>query len=270
MRVLPGAALAVLVGTFSSAASGGEADAARCVSAAERGQRQRDEGRLVESRATLASCGEEACPVVVRRECLRWLAEVDERLPSVVLAVKDRAGKDVVDAALSVDGKPLSAANRGREFPLDPGQHRIVAKRAGAPESQETIIVREREKGRTLSLVLDTQAATPSERTPSERTPGSRPVPVFTWILAGTAVLGGASVAYFYSTGAARVHELRDSCAPRCTASEVADAERSLGIAHLSLGIGIAAAVGALVVYLVRPEEAARQSAARATYGLQF
>jgi hypothetical protein len=98
-------------------------------------------------------------------------------------------------------------------------------------------------------------------------------VPVFSWILGGTAVLGGVGFAYFWSRGVGRVHELRDTCAPRCTDDQVAGASRLLHAGYLSLGIGIAAAVGALVVYLVEPGAGARASVSAyrsAAPGLRF
>jgi hypothetical protein len=70
----------------------------------------------------------------------------------------------------------------------------------------------------------------------------------------------------------ARVHDLRDTCAPRCTDDEVAGASRLLDAGYLSLGIGIAAAVGAVVVYLLQPAAGSRAivSASQPAPGLRF
>jgi hypothetical protein len=253
-----------------SVAARGEPNATRCVVAAERGQKERDEGRLVASRATFASCGDQACPMVIRRECLHWLAEIEERIPSIVISVKDGSAKDVVDAEVTLDGERLASANRGREVLVDPGPHRIAAKRAGAPDVEETILVREREKGRMLSLVLETPPIVPTAPIAPVPAHGSAAVPVFSWILAGTALVGGAGFAYFWSTGVDRVHELRSTCAPRCSDGEVDEASRLLRAGHLSLGIGIAAAVGAVVVYLLQPDQPSSPRRATSAGGLRF
>lgn len=257
----------VLALTTSLPAMAAEAEATRCASAAERGQKQRDEGRLLESRATFVSCGEAVCPNVIRRECLHWLAEVDERIPSLVLSVTDASGKDVPDAEVTVDGR-RQVGNLGRELLLDPGPHHVTARRGGAPPSEETVVLRERERGRAVGLVL--RAPVSSSAPPPPPVERSRPVPVFTWVLAGTAVAGGGAFGYLWSTGVDQVHDLRRSCAPDCAQTEVDDASTLLRAGRISLAIGITAAVGAVVVYLLRPSESVRTAVSGSTLGLRF
>jgi hypothetical protein len=73
------------------------------------------------------------------------------------------------------------------------------------------------------------------------------------WILGGVAVAGGGAFAYFWFTGADRVSDLRSSCAPYCSDDQVDAVRVPLTTARVALGIGIAAAVGAVAVYLLRP-----------------
>jgi len=172
---------------------------------------------------------------------------------------------------VTIDGAPLALANQGREARLDPGQHRVAA-RSGEQLAEETIVVREREKGRLVRLVLEGRS--PARRAPPgpERTSAAptRHVPVASWILAGAAVVGGAGFAYFWSRGVDRVHELRSICAPRCADGDVDDAARMLDIGRVSLGVGIAAAIGAVVLYVLQPADAPRTASAPSSFDVRF
>jgi len=274
--VLPLAILAVLasVTTVAPRARADEATAAVCVAEADRGQKERDDGHLVAARATLLRCSEERCPGPVRRECLRWVGQIEERLPTVVLGARDGAtGKDLVDAEISVDGQTLPAGSAGRELPVDPGSHALRATRAGYAPRDEMVTVRERERGRSIALPLtprgDPSAAPAAPLPPVPR--GDAPkgerrrVPVAVpWILGGVAVLGGAGFAWFWNDTMGQVGDLRGSCAPSCSSAQIDDVRPSMTAAHVSLGVGIAAAVATVVVLLLPSGSAASVSSASA------
>jgi hypothetical protein len=250
-------ALGLVLGAalLSSATAALAATPEECIAASDRGQAKRDEGQLLSSRAEFVACAADSCPAMVKRECSRWLAEVDERIPSIVISVKEPSGKDVLNPEVSVDGVRVPVVGAGRAFQLDPGTHVVRASVPGSGPVEETILARERERGRTLILVArplvthdDAHAAQPG-----------RKVPLASWLLGGVAVAGGGAFAYFWSSGMSRVSDLRESCSPYCTADQIDDARVPLTTARVALGIGIAAAVGAVAVYLLQPS-AARSS----------
>lgn len=227
---------------------------AECVAATERGQAKRDEGQLVASRAEFLACGGDACPAVVRRECVRWLAEVDARIPSLVVSVADSNGKDVVAPEVSLDGVRLPAAGVGRAFTLDPGPHllRAAGKRVDAVE--EKIVVRERERERVVKLVLRSHDPPPPRASSGPITvPRARTVPALSWVLGGVALVGAGGFAYFWARGMGKVSDLRDTCSPYCSAEQIDDARSPLTLARVSGIVGIAAAIGAVAVYLLQP-----------------
>ncbi len=218
-----------------------------CVADAEVGQRLRDEARFIESRARFIRCSAEACPGVVRRECVQWLADVDQRMPSIVIATRDGSSKDVIGAAIVLDGKPLGASVVGREIPVDPGPHRLDATLAGHRRGVESVVVREREQGRRVVLVL------PSDRPAVRAVPPRRSVPVLSWVLGGVAIAGGAGFGIFWSRSLDEVSDLRASCAPYCTQDQIDDARFPANIARISAAIGITAAAFAVAVYFLTP-----------------
>src|SRR5580693_3703107 len=59
----------------------------RCIDASEQGQELRDEGRYSSARDAFAACARITCPALVRRDCGRWEAELEQRWPSVVVRV---------------------------------------------------------------------------------------------------------------------------------------------------------------------------------------
>lgn len=262
----PAFALAIgsglLVGSWTTTA-GAQGKAAECVAATERGQAKRDEGQLVASRAEFVACADDACPAVVRRECLGWLAEVNARIPSLVVSVADSNGKDVVGAEVSLDGVRLPAAGAGRAFTLDPGPHLLRATGKKVDPIEERIVVRERERERVVKLVLKSLEPPPPRPSPIMVTvPRRRTVPALSWVLGGVAVVGGAGFAYFWTSGMGEVSSLRDSCSPYCTPAQIDDARAPLTIARVSAGIGIAAAVAAVTVYLLQPTTTTGSSSA--------
>jgi hypothetical protein len=124
-----------------------------CADGAEHGQRDRDEGRLLEARRELLACASEACPSIVRTSCAQWLNELDPRIPSIVLRVVDAEDRDVAGATVQVDGAAVTLD--GRPVPLDPGQHRIVVVvPERAPATEYGLLAVEGENARLVRIEL--------------------------------------------------------------------------------------------------------------------
>src|SRR5690349_12130436 len=100
---VPWMSLAVLLAIASP--SRAEDEKVACVSASEQGQQLRDHAKLVDARDKFVQCARDECPSVVRKDCVQWLSEVTNSLPSVVLSAKDDAGQDVLEVRVTVDGR---------------------------------------------------------------------------------------------------------------------------------------------------------------------
>jgi len=148
-------ATALLLAMTASAAAD---DTTQCLDASSAAQDLRREKHLVAAREQLLVCARATCPGVVQRDCATWLAEVETATPTVVLAVKDSAGADVIAARVELDGKPFLEQLAGAAVAIDPGVHalRVVAA-SGVVEQQ--LVIREGEKNRLVELALPPRAA---------------------------------------------------------------------------------------------------------------
>lgn len=249
--------LAIVAGPLAWAAPSAAQPASECVRAANQGQTLRDQGKLLSAREELALCSRPQCPKVVATECRKWLEEVSVRIPSVVVALRDASGADVT-ARILVDGKPSDEATSGRALLLDPGPHLFRAESdRGAVE--RSVVVRERESGLRVVLALPAQQPLPvkaaGERAPAKAAPSvetSRPVPTFTWIMAGTAVVGAGVGTFFAIDAGTRYSDLKERC-PDCTEAEVSGLRTRSTVADVVVGVAIAAAGVAILSYLLRP-----------------
>lgn len=207
-----------------------------CVNAYESAQRLRQAGQLRAAKAQLAICANEACASFMRDDCTKWDGEIDEAMPTIVVAAKDQNGHDTTQVRVIVDDVVVTDQLDGRPIPVDPGQHRIRYE-SGGRAVDDTIVVRQGEKNRQV-----TASFAPVETPPPTAPATHRKIPVVTWILGGVAVAGVASFATFAILGKAK-----EGCAPFCSRSNVDTLRRDYLIADISLGVGLVA--GAAAVY---------------------
>jgi hypothetical protein len=239
-------------------------EATACIRASDAGQAHRDEGKLRAARTDFRACSRDACPGVVRTDCGRWLADVEVRIPNILVRVKDSDGKEAFDVAVSLDGEPLVDRLDGRLIPVDPGEHVVRFTRPDGATAERTTTIREGEKDRTIDVVLG-QPSTPRAQR-HETTPGAREdamrnrgeeAPrrsgslVLPLVLAGVAVAGGAVFGVMASVAKSDFDELERSCAPGCTRPDVNAVRTKLLIANVSLGVGIVALGAAAVSYFI-------------------
>jgi hypothetical protein len=230
-----GCALAVTLATAAAAAD--ETDA--CLAASDKGQKERDDGHLLEARKQLLLCSREVCPRLVRNDCEKWASEVQERMPTIVFGARDARGTDLVDVGVEVDGSTVTTKLDGRPVPVDPGEHRLRLLHEGDAAVEQKVVVREREKGRAIMVDFGAQ---PQATPPEAPAPGSEEKsgpPVTAWVLGGVGAVALGSFAYFGLTGASDASNLRNTCAPRCSDASVSSVRQKLLIADISLGAGV-------------------------------
>lgn len=240
-RALSALAIAALL-SASSSARGDDVEA--CATASEKGQELRDQGKLRAARELFVSCAAAECPAIVQRDCATWLAAVDEKLPSVALHARDRAGRDLTEVRVTVDGEALAERLDGRALVLDPGAHTLRFSAAGAPEVEQKILLREGEKSRLIDVVLGPPEAAKPARVEEKRFS----IPVASWLLGAVALGGFGALAGFGIAAKSAVDDMRGSCAPNCLQERVDSARRDMILANVGLGAGVAALGAAVVI----------------------
>ena len=136
---------------------------AACVSSYEKAQQRKKETRLLESRVELGKCAAETCPEIVRRDCLAWLRETDQAVPSVVVSARTPEGTDVLDATVAIDDASPQKLS-GAPVELDPGPHRITLRDARGGVSTQNVMINAGEKNRQVLVTMSAPPAPAAQR----------------------------------------------------------------------------------------------------------
>jgi hypothetical protein len=147
---------------------------AQCVDANTSAQTHRRDGKLSQARDELRLCGDPHCPRVVRDDCTRRIDEIELVQPTIVFDVKDPAGGDIGDVKVSVDERKLTEKLDGSALAIDPGEHTFTFQVEGQPSVALTIVVKEGEKSRRVSVVVGA-APPPPEPPPAKPEPAPSP-----------------------------------------------------------------------------------------------
>ena len=253
------ACLALLLSTSPARAQAPADPAVQiCVDAYQSTQELRLAGKLLKARKAAATCAEESCPAAVLRGCTKWLRELIDGQPSIVIVARE-GDKDVVDATVHLDDEPVNDALSGRPIELDPGKHVIKLARRGHPPIERSIVVVEGAKSRPVELDLTLAASKAAAATPAPR----RGAPVAGLVLGGLAVgFVGVFVA-LASSGARALDRLHDTCGQTrtCLDADVRAVKVKLitGDAMLAAGIlSAGAAVGLTIRHFTSDLEPAR------------
>lgn len=253
------------------------ADTESCTRAHATGQREENAGHLKEALASFQECAADAaCPLPIRNECTQLYTTVEGRLPTLVLSVVDEYGNDVVDVQVSSGDTVILRGLDGRPVAVNPGLHELRFLLPNGEVVTKSIVVRQGEKDRIVSLKLprsdlgSAQPAPPSAASvalTSEAPAKQRlTVPVATWVSYGVGVAAIGSWAAFGLLGRSAEKDLI-ACSPNCEASEHDryDAmKRNYLIADVSLGVAAAGVIAGTVVLLTmgrRPSSASTDSA---------
>jgi hypothetical protein len=228
-----------------------------CIDAVERGQSLRDKVKLTQAKASFLVCASSACPEIIQRDCAQWIAELETRIPTVIITASDPAGHDVVYVRVLVDGEPFADRLDGIAVPIDPGIHILRLEPMNGPPLEQTVVVREAEKYQKQHFTLPAQAPTAPVSPRISVTPPMVEHAVSGRANFGTGAIAGVSVAGvaagfftgFAIAGDVDVHDLGQSCSPRCQPSQVDGARRDFQIADVSLGVGVAALAVATWLY---------------------
>lgn len=258
------AAVALVLATSEAPAAEGQ-DKAVCADAYKGAQVQRKSGALKRARESLLVCVSDRCPSVIQPDCTRWLTEVEAALPSLAFAAKGADGRDLTAVKVTVDGQVLAESLDGKSIPIDPGSHTLHFETQGEAPIDQTIVVREGEKARVVSVSWAKLAAaeTPSSAT-APPPPASHGAPVAAWVLGGVGVASLATFGVLALHGSSRRSDLKNSCYGHCTDSDVSSVKTEFAIADAALGVGIVTGAISTVLFLTSRGSTERASPAAA------
>lgn len=248
-----------LAQTSESSAEATAEQKATCVNGFEQSQISRRAGRLLAARKQLLDCVQPVCATALQVECTRWLAEVEQQTPTVVISAT-AAGQDRSYVRVEVDGAVLTELLNGSAIAIDPGSHTFRFVYSDYPVVERTVVLRVGDKLRAVEVSFRRPKSSGAEPTPAPAAPSplepvetTRPVPALTYALTGVALAGGGAFAYLGLTAIERRNHLEHVCAPNCSSNDVDPVHARLLAADISLGVGIAALTGAVISYLARP-----------------
>jgi hypothetical protein len=282
-------AIALLAAVFWAPTSRAVEPKEACIAASTDGQTFRAERRLLEARHKMLECTQPSCPEIVQAFCSRWLVEIEDQLPSLVVHLVDPSGAEVSDAQLTIDGNRANLD--GRPVPMDPGTHQVFAETSTGERLSSEASLAPGEKAklvvlRVLRPVVSATALAPAtasattayttpDRTPyrtpyrTEERPPSRGVPPGAWILGGTAVVAFGTAAYLIYDAYHKLDVLKGpppaGCAPTCTDAQTAPGRADVLAADVATAIGVAALGSAIAWTLL-----ARVDSPVATRGAHF
>ncbi|HEY8086577.1 MAG TPA: hypothetical protein VIF09_01990 [Polyangiaceae bacterium] len=272
MKRAPPVLVALVVAVVGAGVAGSPPAAAadtkqECLASSDQGQSLRDDGKYQRAREAFASCAKDACPSIVRRDCMKWLADLEQQWPSVVVGAKDERGADLVDATLKIDGVPVGSRLDGKPLPVDPGVHTFHVEAAGYPPVEQHVVVRAGEKSRLIAVTLAkpappvtaAAAAAPVSAPPDTHGPTPQATRTSAWVFGGLAIVAFGTDAYFGLSGLSdRSHLKSDPCArtASCSQSSVDSIKTKFTVADIALGVGVASAAISAYLFIAGPKQA--------------
>jgi hypothetical protein len=239
------ASLAFVSAHLFSAVSARADDRYECAAAAERAQSLRDAAKLRAALGELLACARVTCPAVVREDCAKWVVELQEQMPTIIVRAHDSRGRDVAGVRVLVDGAPLMGRLEGVAVGVDPGTHRFRFQAASGAATELELVINEAEKRRVVpvafDVALEVDGTAPAVAPTSPSEPSSR-LPLY--VVGGIGIAALGSFTYFELRGQSDYRALRDGCARTrtCAQSDVDAARTELVVGVISLGTAVLAA----------------------------
>jgi hypothetical protein len=159
---LAGASLCLFPPTAAWADGAGGPAGASCGEAYTNAQTFRNARKLVQARDALRICAQPTCKDFIVKDCVEWLDQVQQSLPTVVPVATDPQGNALFDVKVSVDGAVFVAKIDGRSVEIDPGPHTFAFEGADGTKAEKQILVTEGEHDKRVAVTLGTGPATPA------------------------------------------------------------------------------------------------------------
>jgi hypothetical protein len=275
-----GAALAVGVAAVAARPARAD-DTHECISASDEGQTLRNDHKLAAAIDRFALCARDSCPALIRTTCQQWLAEVNAQRPSVVLGVRDPAGHDLIRVRVSVDGVLVTSTLDGSPLRVDPGQHVFRFEADGFVPQEQTVLARQGEANREVTVVLASTSPSPSSdetlraggalsSAPAGNDAGrvgatpdrsARMWNTTGWVLGGAGVIGLGVGAVFGVLAVVDNHNADCNAEKQCLPGPLSEARTAAVGADIGLIAGGVLLAGGVTLVLLTPKKSAGSTA---------
>jgi hypothetical protein len=111
--------------------------------------------KLLDAREKLRTCARSVCKPWMVKECTKQLADVEARIPSVVLSAKDASGAELVDVTVTSGDATLASRLDGHSIEIGPGERRFVFALADGRRVTVLTIVKEGDKAQRVSATFE-------------------------------------------------------------------------------------------------------------------
>jgi hypothetical protein len=238
---------------------------------------QGGQSSLLEARERLRTCMRAGCKDWMIADCSKWLGEVEQRIPTVVFAARNTAGRDLTDVTVTSEtGGPIVSKLDGRTVEMDPGERTFVFVEPGGGRRERRVLVREGEKAQNVVATFD---ATPEElasaelqhgappRSSAATSRGSSTMRVVGYGIGGAGIVGLGLGAFFGFR--AMSEKAKANCDPvekLCDAEPLDTANSSASVATAGFIVGGMLLAGGIALVLLSPSTRSRLDA-RASIG---
>jgi hypothetical protein len=269
-RLLATTALTVPLLALAPRAHAADPTKQECIDANEKSGPLRQSGKLREARASLLRCSAASCPGVVRDDCIAGATRLEQAIPTIVFVAEDASGTEVSAVSVTLDGQPFAEKLDGTALQADPGEHVFTFTSGAGPAVEKRLILHEGEKNRRERIALGGASATttpgPAPGTTTTPPPGPEPDTGSTWtgqkkaaLVVGAVGVVGLGVSTVVGLLAkSKWEQAKTDCGPSCAATSTAQSEADSAhsqatTANVLFGLGAAAVVTGVVLWLLAP-----------------
>lgn len=226
---------------------------AECAKAYESSQEQKSGGKLLAARESLVTCSQSGCPSFIKKDCAKWLSEVEGAIPTVVFSAKAK-GADLTDVKVTLGDQTLAEALDGKAIPIDPGTHTFVFESAKHGSKELKFVVKEGQKAQNIEVVFGGadddgegggaaagggDGGSHDGGSTSLSTDDVKGSKTLGYVLAGVGVVGIGGFAYFALSGKSDEKNLACADKKTCSDSDIDPIKKKYLFADISLGVGV-------------------------------
>ncbi|MEZ4225626.1 MAG: hypothetical protein R3B13_32035 [Polyangiaceae bacterium] len=254
-----------------STQSWARADAKECAGAYEKSQELKGQSKLRAAREQLLVCAQAACPDFIKRDCGKWLGEVDSQLPTVVFSAKAN-GEELSDVRVLIDDEVVAESLDGRSLPMDPGAQTFTFESEAHGSKEVRFVVKEGQKAQSVVADFGGKSSGGSDTgSGGSVSTDDADDKTLAYVFTGVGAVGIGAFAFFALTGKSDENGLACADTKTCTDDDIDPIKQKYLFADIGLGVGVVS-LGLATYFFLKPSsgdskpDAAAEDSARMTF----